>query len=651
LRATFPFEATTNLIENPSFEVDASGWESVGAGSGIARVPDVSWSGGYALEVRRLAQNPPFHLYGATATGVAAGAVSGETVTVSAYIYVPAASFPKLTGVAISATGMTSDFVSMAGLAADTWYRVSRTATLSASLDNVQVQFWTDDTHADGQIVAYVDAVQAEEASAATAYCDGSQPACSWGTSGSPPVNISEDLEDGTLNFTITQGGTLPWARTSTQARTGSWSLRSGAITHSQTSDAIVTVPAGATSVQFWYRVSSESGFDFFRFLIAGSQQFQASGTVGWTQSAAYAVTPGQQVTFRYLKDGSDTHGEDAAYIDDVVFAGPGGGGGPGTPHASASSRPASYTFPLFSGFADDWLVDWDGVWDSEVVVPCTDALGVFADNDRPAGPPVGAGELAGARVHRILDSLGWPALDRDISAGDSTLQATTLEGNGLAELQLVADTEIGALYQDGAGVVVFRNRSAILSEERSTVVQARFGPGHLQYRDVGQTSDRTQMYNVVRITREGGVEQIASDAASIAEYRTTRTYPASGLLMQTDAAALSYAQWVLYLSKEPELRFTTLHIAPEADPQALFPQVLARGIRDRIWVERRPVGGRSVEREALIRGVTHDIRGLASSEPRWETQWVLQSTVRAGNFLTLGHPELGRIGRNALVF
>ncbi|MGI5288023.1 hypothetical protein ACQEVF_32425 [Nonomuraea polychroma] len=136
-------------------------------------------------------------------------------------------------------------------------------------------------------------------------------------------ADVVEDFEDATLNITVTDGGNAAWARSSASAHAGSWSFKSGTITHSQTTDAIVDVPAGATTVQFWYRVSSESGFDFFRFLLGGTQQFQASGTVGWTQSAVYDVTAVSTITFRYLKDVSDTAGEDAAYVDDIVFTVP----------------------------------------------------------------------------------------------------------------------------------------------------------------------------------------------------------------------------------------------------------------------------------------------------------------------------------------
>lgn len=132
-------------------------------------------------------------------------------------------------------------------------------------------------------------------------------------------TTIVEDFEDTT--YTVPFTGT--WARSSTSANTGSWALRSAAIGNNSTTDATVTVPTGATSVRFAYRVSSESGFDFFRFLIAGTQQFQASGAGVWTQSASYAVTPGQVLTFRYVKDSNTVAGSDAAWVDDIVFTVP----------------------------------------------------------------------------------------------------------------------------------------------------------------------------------------------------------------------------------------------------------------------------------------------------------------------------------------
>ncbi|MFF0136771.1 hypothetical protein ACFYRN_10020 [Streptomyces sp. NPDC005227] len=137
-------------------------------------------------------------------------------------------------------------------------------------------------------------------------------------------VPIVEDFEDTALDVTITGGGTLPWLRTSAQAHTGSWSLRSGAITHNQTSDAIVAVPAGAKELRFWYWTSSEasgSGFEGDRLLVLvdGTQVLRAQGTTGWTQ-AIVDVTGKSAITFRYIKDNSTSVGSDFVAIDNLEF-------------------------------------------------------------------------------------------------------------------------------------------------------------------------------------------------------------------------------------------------------------------------------------------------------------------------------------------
>ena len=54
--------------------------------------------------------------------------------------------------------------------------------------------------------------------------------------------------------------------------------------------------------------------------------------------------------------------------------------------------------------------------------------------------------------------------------------QATSLGSDALSLLQLTADTEIGELYMDGTGSVVFRHRHAVLTDTRSITPQAVFG-------------------------------------------------------------------------------------------------------------------------------------------------------------------------------
>lgn len=141
---------------------------------------------------------------------------------------------------------------------------------------------------------------------------------------GTPPggtTTLVEDFED--ENFVVTVSGNGRWATTADRAQTGTRSVHNITIADGVTADLTLTAPVDATAVRFWYSVSSESGYDFFRFLLAGVQQFQASGEVAWTQSTTYPLTGGEVLTFRYIKDSSAVAGLDAAFVDNVEFTVP----------------------------------------------------------------------------------------------------------------------------------------------------------------------------------------------------------------------------------------------------------------------------------------------------------------------------------------
>lgn len=125
----------------------------------------------------------------------------------------------------------------------------------------------------------------------------------------------TEDFEDASLNLTIT--GT--WARSNADAHGGTWSLKSGTITHGQISEAVITVPAGATSMSMWYRTSSEEGFDYLAVYIGERLVLAASGEGEWTH-VMLDVAGQTQVLLQYQKDGSDSAFDDAVYVDDIVF-------------------------------------------------------------------------------------------------------------------------------------------------------------------------------------------------------------------------------------------------------------------------------------------------------------------------------------------
>jgi hypothetical protein len=133
---------------------------------------------------------------------------------------------------------------------------------------------------------------------------------------------VLEDWESGNFaSFPWTFGGSAPWVITSIGPYEGIYSARSGSITHNQTSDLIVELyVAEASTISFYRKVSSESGYDFLRFFIDGVHQAQWSGEVAWSQ-VSFPVSAGPRTfMWRYYKDGSVNTGSDCAWIDYIVF-------------------------------------------------------------------------------------------------------------------------------------------------------------------------------------------------------------------------------------------------------------------------------------------------------------------------------------------
>ncbi|MDR7323370.1 MULTISPECIES: hypothetical protein [Catenuloplanes] len=309
-------------------------------------------------------------------------------------------------------------------------------------------------------------------------------------------------------------------------------------------------------------------------------------------------------------------------------------------------------TYPIWRGFVDTWIPSHDAPDHATVTITGTDGLGRLAGVPRlAAAVPVGEGDLSGARIHRILDTAGWPAEARKIAAGDTALRATDLAGNPLDEAQDVATAEIGELYVDAQGDIVFRSRHALLTDPRSSTSWATFGSntaaGEIPY--VGRPGisyDRMQMVNRVTVTRDGedAALPVVEDAASIGRHglhAIEETLPVT-----TDEAALGWARWILWQESEPEFRFTSLAIDARIDPDTVLPHAAGREIGDRITVVRRPPGGIVDQRDCFIRSISH----TWSPPDRWQTTWGLQGADRY-RFFVIGHPSQGVIGANVIAY
>jgi len=131
-----------------------------------------------------------------------------------------------------------------------------------------------------------------------------------------------EDFESGSyVSYPWEMTGNQSWTIVSSDVYEGTYCSKSGNINDNQTSTMSVTLDVlQSDSITFYYKVSSESNYDFLRFYIDGSEKGEWSGSVGWTR-AAYAVNSGNR-TFKwtYSKDVSYASGSDCGWIDYIIF-------------------------------------------------------------------------------------------------------------------------------------------------------------------------------------------------------------------------------------------------------------------------------------------------------------------------------------------
>jgi O-glycosyl hydrolase len=248
--------------------------------------------------------------------------------------------------------------------------------------------------------------------------------------------------------------------------------------------------------------------------------------------------------------------------------------------------------------------------------------------------------ETSASRVARVLDVVAWPTARRNILSGVATLAAGAATDSAASYLQTVNSSEVGRLFMDGQGRVVFLGRDALASV---TTVLGVFGDGggtELPYSDLTLSFDDSRQWNEIILQRVGGIPQVARDPA-LQQSDIVRTYSDTNLLHSSDPQVLSAAQYRLSQYKLPHLRVDGLAVQPYRDGRRMWPQVLGREIGDRVTVVRRPQGvGSPISQESLIEAIEHEFH----LQGNWTTRFSLSMADVTQYWVlgTAGRSELG---------
>jgi hypothetical protein len=224
--------------------------------------------------------------------------------------------------------------------------------------------------------------------------------------------------------------------------------------------------------------------------------------------------------------------------------------------------------YPMFAGYITAYNTTTPK-FDGDIVyttVTAVDGFRLFQNAQFFGVTGAVAGETTGTRIGKILDTISWPTTLRDIDTGLSNCQADPgTQRTALGALQTVATTEYGAIYMDTSGRLTFQDRALTVTSVAGTPTVFKDDGTAIGYFDVKWVFDDTQIYNLATVTRNGGTVQTSSDAASIAKF-FTHSYNQSGLLMETDAEALDYANAFIASRKETTVRVDELTLDLQQD-------------------------------------------------------------------------------------
>ncbi len=142
-----------------------------------------------------------------------------------------------------------------------------------------------------------------------------------WKLRKNTPFGAEEDFEMGDFStFNWELSGDADWYVTSEQQNSGMCSAKAGLIVDNQSSVLKITLDCFNGEISFYYKVSSESYFDYLKFYIDGVEKGKWSGNKDWAQ-VSFPVTAGRRtLQWSYMKDRYVSDGDDTAWIDDITF-------------------------------------------------------------------------------------------------------------------------------------------------------------------------------------------------------------------------------------------------------------------------------------------------------------------------------------------
>jgi len=263
---------------------------------------------------------------------------------------------------------------------------------------------------------------------------------------------------------------------------------------------------------------------------------------------------------------------------------------------------------PIFTGFVEDWNLDYQQANQGRMVARCVDAFGTLANQQLNAFTP--SAETSGVRVSTVLDrpEIAYQGA-RSIGTGSSTLgaYAVTQDTSCLGYLQQVNTSEQGYLYTAADGTLTFKGRSSVLNPVSGASFTSN-GTG-IPYMTLLNQYGSELLYNYIVTQSPAGAAQTSSDSASIALYQA-QNYNLLQLLNSTTTEVAGLGAYLLGKYANPVLRFTELSCELAALTSAQWSIIFAVDLTSIVTVQMNYSTGTptSESQTLIVSGIEHRI-------------------------------------------
>ncbi len=139
------------------------------------------------------------------------------------------------------------------------------------------------------------------------------------------------EIDDGTFESGVFGNcwefeGDNYWFIDNTTVYAGTYSAKTGNISDDEYTELSISICVSEDDdISFYRKVSSESGYDYFRFFIDEILQEEWSGNVNWGIETFPVTTGIHTFKWLYVKDGAVSSGQDCAWLDNISFPSTGG--------------------------------------------------------------------------------------------------------------------------------------------------------------------------------------------------------------------------------------------------------------------------------------------------------------------------------------